>query len=265
MKTIVKTVFCLLSIWAFTLQTNAQDINETVLKNGLNYLNTPYVAHVLDNGNNQEELILNCDELDCQTFVEYVLAESLCPKLANGDISESAFADNVQQLRYRDGKIDGYTSRLHYVTDWINNAIRHGILEDITAEKSPSITTVSVSYMTTHTDQYRQLANSPENLAKMKQIEQSITGQQIHYLPKDQLPYNGLSWIKNGDIIAITTSEPGLDIAHLGIAFYVEGKLTLLHASQKEGKVVVSTTTLPQMLKEHKSWTGIRVLRLKKA
>ena len=263
MKTIVQTLSCLVGALCITLEAGAQDLNETVLKNGLNYLNTPYVAHALDT-DGPEELILNCDELDCQTFVEYVLAESLCPKLENGDISESAFADKVQQIRYRNGKIDGYASRLHYVTDWINNAVSAGILEDVTAEKSPSTLTVSVSYMTTHPEQYKQLAGSPENVTRMKEVEQSLNGQQVHYLPKDQLPYNGTAWIKNGDIIAITTSTPGLDIAHMGIAFYVEGKLTLLHASQKEGKVCVSTTTLVQMLKDHKDWTGIRVLRLKR-
>lgn len=263
MKTITQTICTLLGALTFGLQAGAQDMDDAVLKNGLNYLNTPYVAHVLDNTDGREELILNCDELDCQTFVEYVLAESLCPKLENGDISESTFADKVQQLRYRNGNIDGYASRLHYVTDWINNAVRQGILEDVTAEKSPATLTVSVNYMSTHPEQYKPLAHSLENVTKIKEVEQTLDGQQVHYLPEDQLPYNGLSWIKNGDIIAITTNRPGLDIAHMGIAFYVEGRLTLLHASQKEGKVCVSTTTLPQMLKNHEDWTGIRVLRLK--
>ena len=70
--------------------------------------------------------------------------------------------------------------------------------------------------------------------------------------------------IKNGDIIAITTNTPGLDVAHMGIAFYVNGKLSLLHASSKEKKVVISKVTLGQMLQKNKNWTGIRVLRMKK-
>ena len=73
---------------------------------------------------------------------------------------------------------------------------------------------------------------------------------------------NGEVWIKNGDVIAITTDRQGLDIAHFGIAFYVEGKLTLLHASSDEKKVVVSSKTLSQMLNDHDDWTGIRVLRI---
>ena len=81
----------------------------------------------------------------------------------------------------------------------------------------------------------------------MKEIEQSLSGQTINYLPKNKLPYNGFNWIKNGDIIAITTNTPGLDVAHLGIAFYVDGKLTLLHASSTDKKVEVSKVALSQM------------------
>ena len=70
--------------------------------------------------------------------------------------------------------------------------------------------------------------------------------------------------IKNGDIITIITNTPGLDVAHMGIAFYVDGKLSLLHASSKDKKVTVSKTALKQMLLKNDKWTGIRVLRMRK-
>ena len=84
----------------------------------------------------------------------------------------------------------------------------------------------------------------------------------VHWLPKSELPEAGLPWIMNGDIIAITTKMPGLDIAHVGIAEYKEGKLHLLHASSTLGKVVVSDEPLNHMLNNNKSWTGIRVVRM---
>lgn len=261
MKTMMRTMLVLFGATLMATSLQAQEAGEALLSNGLKYVGTPYVAHTLD-VDGPEELILNCDEVDCTTFVEYVLAETLCPKMENGDISEGVFADKLQQIRYRDGKIDGYTSRLHYITEWVNNAVKKGFLTDVTAAKSPATEKVSLSYMSTHPELYKQLANSKENVAKMKKIEQALSGQEIHYLPKDQLPYNGLPWIKNGDIIAITTNIPGLDVTHLGIAFYVEGKLTLLHASSNAGKVEVSKITLAQMLKNNDKSTGIRVLRI---
>lgn len=257
-----KIMFSALCAAAMITSASAQDNSEVMLSNGIKYLDIPYVAHTLEM-NGPEELIINCDEVDCTTFVEYVLAESLSPT-EEGQVAEGDFADNLQKIRYRNGNIDGYTSRLHYISDWINNGVRNGFLEDVTASKGTATEKLSISYMSAHPQQYKQLANSSENVAKMKEIEQSLSGKTIKYLPKDKLPYNGFNWIKNGDIIAITTNTPGLDVIHMGIAFYVDGKLTLLHASSKDKKVEVSKVALSQMLKDNSKWTGIRVLRMKK-
>ena len=257
-----KFMFSALCAAAMVTSVSAQG-GKDMLSNGIKYLDVPYVAHTLE-ADGPEELVINCDEVDCTTLVEYVLAETLTPKLADGDISESAFADNLQKIRYRDGKIDGYTSRLHYIADWINNGVRNGFLQDVTGAMSPDTERLSISYMSSHPQLYKQLANSPENIAKMKKIEQSLSGKEIHYLPKAKLPADGLPWIKDGDIIAITTNTPGLDVAHMGIAFYADNKLLLVHASSTDKKVVVSKVPLSQMLKDNNKWTGLRVLRMKK-
>ena len=226
------TLFCSLLVTAAT----AQNVENPMVTNGIKYLNTPYVAHTLE-VNDEEELVINTDEVDCTTFVEYVLAESLTP-VVDGVVSEGQFADNVIKVRYRNGKIDGYTSRLHYIAEWVNNGV--------------------------HPQLYKHLANHPEDVARMKSIEQELNKLTFHYLPKEQLKDNGMTWIKNGDIIALCTNIPGLDVSHLGIAFYAEGKLTLLHASSQKKKVVVSTHSLAQMLNADDKLIGIRVLRMKK-
>ena len=56
----------------------------------------------------EEELVIRTDAVDCLTFVEYTLAQAL----------GSSFTENLQKIRYRDGIIDGYPSRLHYTSDW---------------------------------------------------------------------------------------------------------------------------------------------------
>lgn len=218
---------------------------------GKTFLGTPYVANVLDK-NEDEKLIVNPDEVDCMTLVEYVLVA------AN-------FAPSVQNIRYRDGKINGYTSRLHYTSDWINNGIRNGFLEDVTALNSQETMKLAISYMSTHPKSYKQLEGSPAKVARMVTYEKALTGQTVHWLSKEKLPEEGFSWIKEGDIIAITTSIAGLDIAHMGLAIYEKGKLHLLHASSTAGKVVISESPLCRMLDKNKSWTGIRVIRAKKA
>lgn len=258
--TLIAALGCLLCA-PLSMQAQDEEYNPVLLA-GIRYLDTPYVAHTLE-GNPTEELVVNCDEVDCTTFVEYVLAESLCPRMANGDISETTFGEYLQKIRYRNGEIKGYTSRLHYIAEWINNGVKQGFIEDVTATHGRQTQQLKLSYMTDHPEQYAQLAKSPADVATMKQIEKALSGYEYHYVAQEALPSRGLSWIKNGDIIAITTSTPGLDVAHLGIAMYVDGKLALLHASSKEKKVVVSSVTLSQMLKGNPSWTGIRVLRMK--
>ena len=222
-----------------------------VLKIGRTYLGTKYVANTLDQ-NKTEELVIDTTAVDCLTFIEYVLAQAI----------DSSFNDNLQRIRYRNGIIDGYPSRLHYTSDWIENGIRNNFLTDITAKNSPYSMVLSLSYMSTHPQQYKQLANSPENVKRMTQYEKALTGKSVHYLPKGNLPDAGLPWIMDGDMIAILTNISGLDIAHVGIAYYINGKLHLLHASSSLGKVVVSEEPLSRMLTNHKSWTGIRVVRM---
>lgn len=258
----MKTIRTLLLCTSLLAGTVAAQENSLVLSNGLGFVDTPYKAGTLE-VDDAEDLIINCDEVDCTTFVEYALAMALCPQQGD-DMQESDFTRNLQRIRYRDGKIDGYTSRLHYISDWINNGVRQGFLEDVTAAHSPFTQKLSISYMSTHPQLYKSLKNSPENVAQMAKYEKALSRKEVHYLPKDKLEPDGLPWIKNGDIIALTTNTPGLDVSHMGIAIYIKGQLHLLHASSKEGKVIVDKSALSQMLKDRKSLTGIRVLRMKK-
>ena len=62
---------------AIASSVSAQETDNPMLKYGLNFLKTPYVAHTLEV--NEEEPVVNFDEVDCTTFVEYVLALALSP------------------------------------------------------------------------------------------------------------------------------------------------------------------------------------------
>lgn len=245
----------------FTSTAIAQEQN-LMLKNALSLIDTPYAANTLD-VTDEEELIINGDEMDCTTFVEFVLAMSLCPEQGDA-MMESDFANNLQKIRYRKGKIDGYASRLHYITDWANDNVHKGLIEDITLKNSPDAMVVNLSYMSTHPEMYKHLKNSPANVAKMASVEQQLSGRKVSYLPKERLPLEGTKWIKNGDIIAFTTNIAGLDVSHLGIAIYIKDNLHLIHASSKAGKVTVEKLALTRQLDRDKNITGIRVFRMKK-
>jgi hypothetical protein len=67
--------------------------------------------------------------------------------------------------------------------------------------------------------------------------------------------------LKSGDIIAITTSQKDLDVVHMGIVL-IEGKTAkLLHASSKQGAVVIDQLPLDKYLEKYRH-SGIRVFRI---
>lgn len=244
-------------LFLFLLPSQAQE-NYPVLEEGMKFLGKPYVAHVLDRGNT-EQLIVNTNELDCTTFVEYAVAKALCQRVLN---PVESFPYFVRDLRYRGGVVDGYPSRLHYFTEWIQNGINKGYLEDVTYMHSSDSLEINLNFMSSYPDYYRPLVRNPQDISVIREQEKALSGQYVRWLPKRELPHEGLHWIQNGDIIALTVKIPGLDVSHVGIATYVRGELRLLHASSSKGKVVIENKSLRQMLDDSKNWTGIRVIRL---
>ena len=93
------------------------------------FLGRPYVASTLE-GNNPERLVINTEEVDCTTFVEYTTAALLSNQMP--DSINDGFRDMLRNIRYRDGKIDGYASRLHYFSEWIDNNQKRGYITEIT-------------------------------------------------------------------------------------------------------------------------------------
>jgi len=256
-----KNVVTLLIIGSLCSYTVFAQKDNLMIKHGLSLVGTPYVAHTLER-TAQEQLFTSRAELDCTTFVESVMAMSLS---TNGKdaFSEPDFAENLQKIRYRGGIINGYPSRLHYVAEWVNDNIKKGIVEDVTALNSNDQDTLQLFFMSQNPDKYKHLKNNAGNVSRMAEVEKEFTGQIIHWLPKQKLPDEGLFWIKDGDIILLTTLIKGLDVSHMGIAIYEKGKLHLLHASSVEKKVVVDKRTLRNQLAQSKFVTGIRVLRMR--
>ncbi|MCS2442038.1 DUF1460 domain-containing protein [Bacteroides uniformis] len=77
MKTMTKFMFSALCAAAMVTSVSAQG-GKDMLSNGIKYLDVPYVAHTLE-ADGPEELVINCDEVDCTTLVEYVRQRRLPP------------------------------------------------------------------------------------------------------------------------------------------------------------------------------------------
>jgi hypothetical protein len=220
------------------------------------FLARPYKAGTLE-GTGRERLVVNLDEFDCTTFVESVLALVLYAR--GGDLSPSVFGAYLKLIRYRDGKIDGYASRLHYFNDWLRDNQKKKILVDLTRGMGGKPVRKKINYMTMHSDLYTALRNK-NVFEKMLQREKSLSRKTFYVIDSGRIASIEAK-IENGDIIAFTSDEEGLDVAHLGFAIRQGKTLKLLHASGKEGEVVVSRKTLAAFLKANKKFTGFIVAR----
>lgn len=120
-------------------------------------LGTPYVAHTLEG--DREYLSINVDQLDCTTFVETLAALTKAAKAKSP--SWYAYASALESIRYHSGHIDGYASRLHYISAWIIENANRGNFTEITSSLPHSeYLTKTINYMSTHRDSYPALADS---------------------------------------------------------------------------------------------------------
>ena len=239
---------------------------ETAIAIGRQLLGKPYVPYTLD-VNPTEQLIVNVRAFDCTTYLETVLALSLAwhdtPDKISGPTFELAFRSYLTKLRYRNGKIDGYASRLHYFSDWLRDNERKGLLTDVTGEFAGSLLVAKpVSYMTTATYRYPQLSD-PATFRQMQLAEASLNQQPFTFIPKKNI---GLAegQLREGDIIMLTSARPGLDMKHVGLAVkQPNGRIHLMHASSEQGEVVITPYPLSDYVRWHKHLSGIRVARLR--
>jgi len=238
-------------------KTKGANLGDTISLVGQSFMGTPYVEKTLEIGNT-ETLVVNFGGLDCTTFVENVLAFSLM--LQNQQKDFENFTNYLKTVRYRNGDLNGYPSRLHYFTEWIRNNEKKGLVKDITAELGGVELEKPINFMGTHHNLYPFLT-SDANFEAMLVVEKEIAKEKLCYLPQDQIESKEYL-IKSGDILALATSIKGLDVTHTGIAIHQpDGRLHLLHASSKNGEVEISKLPLADYLKNIKSNIGIIVAR----
>ena len=229
---------------------------DLIIDIGCYFINLPYKSGTLECPG-KEKLIVNVSGFDCTTFVETVLALAKCA--AARKLSPSEFRKNLKFIRYRQGKVDGYSSRLHYFTDWLRDNEKKKTLKDVSCQFHSVAQSKKINYMTISRACYPSLKKEVE-FRKMLIIEKKIAHKVFHIITKDKVNEQKTKII-NGDIIAFATKDEGLDVAHVGFAVWQGKHLHLLHASSKEGAVVISKKTLVAYLKSNNKFTGIIIGR----
>nr|WP_299382417.1 N-acetylmuramoyl-L-alanine amidase-like domain-containing protein [Allomuricauda sp.] len=222
---------------------------------GKSFLDMPYVEKTLEIGET-ETVVVNLRGFDCTTYVENVLAFGKL--LEDQGDTFGQFAKSLETIRYRNGKLDGYPSRLHYFTDWIRTNEKKGLVKAITAEIGGIPNKKPINFMGTHRSLYPFLTDE-QNYKAMLAVEKELANEELCILPQDDIEAQE-HLIRSGDIIALATSIEGLDVTHTGFAIEQNGRIHLLHASSK-GSVRITKEPLVDYLRKIKSNIGIIVAR----
>lgn len=231
-------------------------LGEVIARLGRTFVGTTYRPNTLDL-DGPERLVVNLRELDCVTFVESMLAMARTIRAGSDDFAD--FLAELRRIRYRGGVLAGYPSRLHYFSDWIADNEAKGLVRDIGRELGGEPDAGAVDFMSTHPAAYRHLAD-PANLEAIRRTEAELGARMRYYIPERRIA-EAAAGIRNGDLIAATSTVAGLDIAHTGIALWVDGRLHLLHAPLVGRSVEISEVPLADRILRIEGQDGIMVAR----
>ncbi len=231
-------------------------MGEAVQAIGQELLGVPYVEGLLDK-EQDEVLVTGLTGFDCVLYVENVLA--LAQGVKAGQYDYATYALNIEDLRYRGGEMDGYCSRLHYFSEWISDNARRGNVLDVTRGLPGAVPyEETIDFMSGHRDSYPKLADD-DLYACVEEVERRLAGRELYYVPEDRIAAT-YGELEAGDVIAITSSVGGLDIAHTGFVFkHGDGRTGFMHASTTGETVVVDD--LASYVQGNGGQTGIMVAR----
>lgn len=237
---------------------STKPINEVIIEIGKSFLGLDYEAQTLEKGET-ENLVIHLTGLDCYTFLESALVFARCIK--HEDTSFACYQKELESIRYRNGELKDYPSRLHYFTDWIYEMDKRGITKDLTKELGGVPYENKINFMSMHPDAYEQLRTNPKFIEDIAAIEKEISERKYFYIPQDKIE-SVEDKIQSGDILGITTGIKGLDISHTGIVIRLDdGRIHLLHAPNVGKKIQISEVPLSDYIKSIKNQTGIIVSR----
>lgn len=250
---------CKKKLASFDVSLRQLPLNEVIAEVGKTFMGTPYVAGTLDQNSGSETVVVSITGLDCVTFVENCLIFSRLIKEGKANFDD--YMKELEKIRYRNGINEGYSSRLHYFTDWIYDNEQKGIVNDITKEIGGTEYPKTINFMTTHRGSYSQMKHDDDNYSKMIDVENQINTRKQYYIPKEQIS-EFYDKMQTGDIVGLTSALDGLDIAHTGFVYKEGGRTFLMHASLKNKQVEISSSELMDYLMSNPKQTGIVIARV---
>jgi N-acetylmuramoyl-L-alanine amidase-like len=173
------------------------------------FLGYPYKPNpLIGSAGTAEVFTASLDEFDCVTYIETIVALARAYKVDD-------FIEWLRKIRYERGRIQ-WEKRNHYMTLWIRNNVRKGIVRPVSMPAVP-------------TRSRERVLNSIPGLAAQ--------GTRVKCVPKPAVPRLD-PHLQSGDLIFFVSTRKNLDVFHAGIIVRNGQRLFMRHASRSQGSVV---------------------------
>jgi hypothetical protein len=242
-----------------------EDFGALVARAAKARLGTPYAP--LPEPKGEERLTVKADGLDCLTLIESSNAIARCIWAGAPDVA--CFVHELRETRYREGKVDGYASRLHYFEDWMyDNARRARVrplidelgLPQLPADLAEAAGRRDFDFMTQHPRRYPALTD-PTLREAIARAEARLSRIIWPVLPKEQIP-DILEHLRDGDIVGFVKGTPGLGVGHTGlVSIDRHGRPRVLHSTDRSGHVSLSACDLASCEARRSDRVGMIVMR----
>jgi len=229
---------------------------------GLALLGTPYRNFTLEIDDHVEAPSVNLVAVDCWTYFEIALSFARMLEVKENGYTPQDLLAMIELDRYRGGQCNGaFTSRLHFLEDWMYDNERRGLVKNLT--RSLGGVPMRGRYldeMSVHWRESRYLRHDPALVYQIREIENRVASRTIYHIPKERVPEIE-SAIQSGDVICISGSGPEGFTEHVGLAYRdSHGVLRFMHASKDERRVIVDVR-LHSYLYRYRKFAGIMVVR----
>jgi hypothetical protein len=251
--------------WAAGQGLDTLSQGDAMARLGLTFIGATYTPATLEVPG-PERLVVNLRAFDCVTLVENLIALAWFVRrdgeaaLTDAAAARRRYEGYLRTLRYRGGVIAGYPSRLHYFSEWLSDNARRGNLELVSDGFASVVESEPIGFMSSHAGSYRQLAD-PGVAESIQAIEARLNAAGGRRIVPEGAIAAIADQVRDGDVIAATSTLPGLDVAHTGIAVWRQGKLHLLHAPLVGKSVELSALPLADRIQAIAAQDGIMVGR----
>ena len=158
-------------------------------------------------------------------------------------------------MRYRDGEVS-YCDRWHYFHDWVESAVKQGMLEADVALEGEISRSLPLNFMSSNRDLYPKLqSNALFDCISHREDSRLV---QQRFIPMEAIE-SVVPSLQSGDLFAIATRVQGLDVSHTGVLVRSGSQVDAIHAAP--GRGVMRSPGLAGYLRSVPDAIGVVIVR----